>query len=1255
MRLRRLFWLIPLLALPAAGAAAWWLLASEAGLAWAWARTTAALDGRLGAERVSGRLLGPLRAEGLRLEQDGVRLDIDTLALDWRPGWLLTGRVAVHDLAAQGIRLAMSTTGQAGAAPPALPALPLGVSVERAVLRDLSLQRPGSPPLRADEVRFDGRWRGTRLLLAPLIMRGPWGELSLEGRVATGPGRESALAAQWALTYGGRTVAGSGRLSGPFDAPRLAAQLSAPFALRADATVAWQESPLRWRAEFELPPLDLAQLQAGWPALTVGGRGRLAGTGREFTVAADGTVVEEGTGPWGFSGRAGYGAAGVRVERLALRPQQGRGEVVLDGDWPGGEAAARLAARWEGFSHPRLDGWRSDGSLSVSGLPQEYRGHLALGAERDGLPPLQVSTDFAGNLAGIELTALAGQWLAGEWQGQAALGWGDGLDWHGRLRAAGVNPGLLDARWSGALAGEAAGRGRWHDGRLGITLPHLTLDGTLAGRPLRLEAAAGLEGRQASIERLELRSGTARISARGGAGTAWGLRWQLEAPALAALWPGAAGRLNLSGRIDGPEQTPRLRLDGTGQGLAWAGMALAQATVQADIDLAGKHPWRLETQLAGLERGGQRLDAARLRAHGSAAQHDIALSLQGAGNTLEVTAGGRWTGRRWDGELQGGGLTSAQLGTWQAAPAALSWSPAEGRLQPWCWSGQGVVCLGMEMAAGKWQATGALANVPLPLLEPWLPRSDLALGGSIGGAVTMAGEQDQVGMLTARLGGADARLLYRLPEGAVESTLRTLQLDVDGTAAGLAGQLQVVAVDGGQAQLRLALPGWLPGRPLLDAQPVSGRFDLDAERLDWLTYLEPNLLRPAGTLRAHLRLAGTLADPALSGELALQGGSVMLPAAGTRLTDISLEGRSADGRTLTLHGAARSGPGQLTLTGVLAAEHFGHWRAELGLRGERFELVRLVQGQALVSPDLTVTLEPDAPRARGGQSLLPAATGVRVTVRGRLEVPQADIQLPHLPTVVSVSPDEVILDAAAEEAALRRWRLALDLQLAAGERVRLEGYGFSGRLAGAVTVRGETPGLTRAQGELHVRDGRYEAYGQNLVVERGRLLFADSPPDNPGLDIRAVRPLPDREQVVGVEVGGRLKDPRLRLFSEPVLEESETLAWLVLGRPLTATSRTEADALYRAAFALGGERAARGIALQFGLDEVTLEQGATGDEAAVVLGKYLSPRLYLQYAVGLWETANRLRLRYQLSTHWSLKMEQGGEQSGADLQYVIER
>ncbi|WP_127476045.1 translocation/assembly module TamB domain-containing protein [Sulfurivermis fontis] len=1225
MRLRRLLWFVLALVLLVASGAAWWLLASEAGLAWAWGRAVAALEGRLAAERVRGRLLGPVQVAGLRLERNGVRLEVDELALDWQPVWLLTGRLALRDVTARGVRVEVMPVDGAPSAPQSV-VLPLALSVENALLRELTLRRPQAGPLQANELHLTASWRGTRLRLAPLQLRGPWGELSLDGRLATGPGRTSDLKAQWALALAperlglapGAAVAvkGAGRIDGTFREPHLTLQLETPAAFSASATLAWQEAPLRWQAQFELPPVDPSRLHAGWPAMSLGGQGQVTGSGGGMAVVLEGTAAQAQAGRWAFNGAAGYGAAGLQLERLVLRPLDGAGEVRLQGTWPGGAAAAEVTAQWEGLVHPRLSGWRSSGRLEAAGLPGDYRGRLSLEAVAAGMPPARVSTDFAGDLAGLSFSSLAGQWLAGDWRGEATLGWRDGLAWRGHLRADGIDPGQLDARWSGLFAAEAEVSGHLRDGP------------------------------QLSVARLELRGGGARFSARGGVGKAWDLRWQLEAADLARLWPQAAGRIALSGRVEGAERTPRLRIEGEGAALRWAGTALAAADVQADIDLAGAHPWRLEARLAGLERGGRQLDTARLQARGSAAQHDIDLSLQGAGNTLAVAAHGRWADGRWEGTLQRARLAAARLGVWQAAPAALHWGSGGGYLQPWCWKGEGEICVGAEGSAGEWQASGALAEVPLALLEPWLPRSDLAVSGRVGGAVVVTGSAGEVRQLIARLGTAEARLRYRLPEGAVETALSTLQLDVDGDAAGLGARLQAAAADGG-GELHLSLPGWLPGQALSERQPLRGRLDLAAERLDWLTYLEPNLLRPAGRLEVHLQLAGTLGDPALRGELGLRDGSVLLPAAGTRLTDITLEGRSSDGRSLTLRGSARSGPGQLTVDGLLVADRLDRWRVELGLEGERFELVRLVQGRALVSPDLKVVLEAGGTGQRG--------VAGQITVTGRLEVPQADINLPRLPTVVDVSPDEVIVDAVEEEAALRRWRLALDLRLVAGERVRLEGYGFSGRLAGAVSLRGETPGLTRAQGELNVHDGRYEAYGQNLVVERGRLLFVDSPPDNPGLDVRAVRPLPEQTQVVGVEVGGRLKDPRLRLFSEPVLEESETLAWLVLGRPLTATSRTEADALYRAAFALGGERAARGIALQFGLDEVTLEQGASSDDASVVLGKYLSPRLYLQYAVGLWETANRLRLRYQLSSHWSLKMEQGAEQSGADLQYVIER
>ena len=55
-----------------------------------------------------------------------------------------------------------------------------------------------------------------------------------------------------------------------------------------------------------------------------------------------------------------------------------------------------------------------------------------------------------------------------------------------------------------------------------------------------------------------------------------------------------------------------------------------------------------------------------------------------------------------------------------------------------------------------------------------------------------------------------------------------------------------------------------------------------------------------------------------------------------------------------------------------------------------------------------------------------------------------------------------------------------------------------------------------------------------------------------------------------------------------------------------------------------------------------------------MLGTYLSPRLYLAYGVGLFEAANTLRLRYLLSSKWTLEATTGVGTS-TDLLYTIER
>ena len=95
----------------------------------------------------------------------------------------------------------------------------------------------------------------------------------------------------------------------------------------------------------------------------------------------------------------------------------------------------------------------------------------------------------------------------------------------------------------------------------------------------------------------------------------------------------------------------------------------------------------------------------------------------------------------------------------------------------------------------------------------------------------------------------------------------------------------------------------------------------------------------------------------------------------------------------------------------------------------------------------------------------------------------------------------------------------------------------------------------------------------------------------------------------------------------------------------------------QAALALGlagGDTLARTVGDRFGLDEVRVESNDTGDEASLVVGTYLSPKLYVSYGVGLMDSLNTLNLRYQLSNRWQLEVE-SGEYQGADLFYTIER
>ena len=73
-----------------------------------------------------------------------------------------------------------------------------------------------------------------------------------------------------------------------------------------------------------------------------------------------------------------------------------------------------------------------------------------------------------------------------------------------------------------------------------------------------------------------------------------------------------------------------------------------------------------------------------------------------------------------------------------------------------------------------------------------------------------------------------------------------------------------------------------------------------------------------------------------------------------------------------------------------------------------------------------------------------------------------------------------------------------------------------------------------------------------------------------------------------------------------------------------------------------------------GLDEVALSSDADTGNEELVLGKHLSPDLYVSYGIGLYEAINTLRIRYQLNERLFLRSESGVAKS-VDIFWSAER
>jgi translocation and assembly module TamB len=279
--------------------------------------------------------------------------------------------------------------------------------------------------------------------------------------------------------------------------------------------------------------------------------------------------------------------------------------------------------------------------------------------------------------------------------------------------------------------------------------------------------------------------------------------------------------------------------------------------------------------------------------------------------------------------------------------------------------------------------------------------------------------------------------------------------------------------------------------------------------------------------------------------------------------------------------------------------------------------------------------------------------GRRIDIDGTVTVPYARIAPVELTGAVLPSGDEVLLGRTVTPPE-ERFQVYSHIRLALGEDVSIDTYGLAGKLSGGVVATAVPGDPGTGVGELKVDEGKYTVLGRRLDVERGRLLFNGGLLSNPGVDLRAVRHLADID--VGANVRGTLRAPTLSFFSNPPVSQTQIVSLLVAGGTLEQLRSNETQLVgttRRELLIQGGAILASELGAKLGLEDVSLES-TRQDQTSLVLGKFLSPRLYVSYGVSLTESINTLKLQYTLGDRWTIRTE-AGENRSADVVYTIEK
>jgi len=488
-----------------------------------------------------------------------------------------------------------------------------------------------------------------------------------------------------------------------------------------------------------------------------------------------------------------------------------------------------------------------------------------------------------------------------------------------------------------------------------------------------------------------------------------------------------------------------------------------------------------------------------------------------------------------------------------------------------------------------------LAGVSLTALNP-----DLA--GKIDAKVALSGSGPVLtGDFSANLIGARERgsRADQALNAQIRGVLRDNLMTLNATSSNSLGL---------RAEASVTLPTEASAKPFHLAiarhRPVNGRFLAQGEIKPLWDLLGSSERSVSGKIDAEGALAGTLADPRLTGRASLEGGRVDDGQTGLSLRDVIIRVALADNAIDVSQVSGSDGQGG-TVSGSgrinLARDGLGSFKLDL----RSFRVIDNDLASATASGQTTINRGAD-----GKVKLTGALTLDRADVSAQSKTPAGVVTMD---VVERNRPEDMDQGVGARKVPPGSGML-LDVTLRAPRRIFVRGRGLDVELSLTAHVGGSTnsPSL---DGEARVVRGEYDFAGKRFEFDDGGTVRLATQLDRIRLDLTAVREDPTLTAMVRIQ--GTAAKPEITLTSKPELPSDEVLSQVLFGSSAANLTPIEAAQLASALAALaggGGFDVIGNLRSLAGLDRLSFAEGATG--MTVSGGKYVTDDVYVEIIGG---------------------------------------